>query len=85
MRVGSQASTLENCNKDKYMWILNFSQANMYLSCMSKLEQKVTCTLKVAKDIMFLHNGDKTRSYEECNHGCFNYIIYTTTKSSFLT
>ena len=28
-------------------------------------------------------HGGMTRSYEECNHGCVYYIIFTTPMSSF--
>ena len=44
---------------------------------------KALISFAVTDQMVLGYHVGKTRSYEECKRECFNYIIYTTPKSSF--
>ena len=49
----------------------------------SKNDSNASPLLIVCSHMNPLCHGGMTRPYEECNHGCVYYIIYTTPMSSF--
>ena len=84
--------TIENsceCERKRLGHIVQFRITDLLtLNKLTMKARKLYCNVEnllcIINTAFYPNHGGKTRSYEECNRGCLNYIIYTKTRGCYI-